>query len=458
MELQRDIYRKLLDWKQTSQGSSAILIEGARRVGKSTIAKKFGSAEYRSYAFVDFAKASPALKANFENSLNDLDTFYQRLSLECNTALHPRESLLIFDEIQRFPKAREAVKYLVADGRYDILETGSLISIKENVENIVIPSEEQKLLMHPLTFREFLVALGQEMLCDYIQECWEKREPLERGMHEKATSLVREYILVGGMPQSVVAYIESGKSFYEADEKKRLIISLYKDDIKKAARKYRSRVSAVFDNIPGFLSKHEKRITLSQIEEKSTFAQFDDPLFWLGDSMICNLCYRCTDPNVGFALNKDDSSVKCYLGDTGLLVSLAFSENEISSTNLYKQIMDGKLSLNEGMLHENVVAQMLIAEGKKLFFYTHYSEEKHRNDIEVDFLLSNESKTNIKVCPIEVKSSKNYKATSYSRFKERFGSRIGTSLIVHPKQLIVDEEGFRIPTYMFPFAIKELGI
>lgn len=458
MELQRDIYKKLLDWKQTSQGSSAILIEGARRVGKSTIAKKFGSTEYRSYAFVDFAKASPALKASFENNLNDLDTFYQRLSLECNTALYPRESLLIFDEIQRFPKARESVKYLVADGRYDILETGSLISIKENVEDIVIPSEEQKLLMHPLTFREFLVALGQEMLCDYIQECWRKREPLERSLHEKAMSLMREYILVGGMPQSVVAYIESGKSFYEADKKKRLIISLYKDDIKKAARKYRSRVSAIFDNIPGFLSKHEKKITLSQIGEGPTFAQFDDPLFWLGDSMICNLCYKCTDPNVGFALNKDDSSVKCYLGDTGLLVSLAFSENEISSTNLYKQIMDGKLSLNEGMLHENVVAQMLVAEGKKLFFYTHYSEEKHRNDIEVDFLLSNESKTNIKVCPVEVKSSKNYKAASYGRFKERFGSRIGTSLIVHPKQLVADEEGFRIPTYMLPFAIKELEI
>ena len=454
MELRRDIYNRLLEWKRTSNGTSALLIEGARRVGKSTVAEALGKNEYRTYALIDFAKASPALKANFENNLNDLDTFYQRLSLEANTPLYPRESLIIFDEIQRFPKAREAVKYLVADGRFDILETGSLISIKENVKDIVIPSEEHKVRMFPLTFQEFLSASGQDLLSEHIERCWEDRIALDRDLHAKAASLLREYILVGGMPQSVVAYLESGKSFYEADKQKRLIIELYKDDIKKAARRYTSRVSAVFDNIPGFLSRHEKRVTLKQIEDGGTFAQFDDPIYWLDDSMICNLCYKCTDPNVGFALSKDDSAVKCYMGDTGLLVSLAFSENEITSTNLYKRIMDGKLSLNEGMLHENLVAQMLTAAGKKLYFYTHYSEEKHRNDIEVDFLLSNESKTNTKVCPIEVKSSKNYHAVSYDAFRERFGKRVGASLIVHPKQLVATESGLRLPTYMLPYALE----
>lgn len=257
------------------------------------------------------------------------------------------------------------------------------------------------------------------------------------------------------MPQSVVAYLKNGKNFYEADRQKRLILSLYQDDIKKAAKRYSSRVSAIFDNIPGFLSKHEKKVVLSDTGAGTVFAQFDDPLFWLGDSMMCSLCYRCTDPNVGFALNRDDSAVKCYMGDTGLLVSLAFSENEISSVNLYKQIMDGKLNLNEGMLHENVVAQMLTAAGKKLYFYTHYSEQAHRNDIEIDFLLSNESRTHIKVCPIEVKSSKNYHAVSYDKFKERFGRRIGASLIVHPKQLVTEKDNLRIPTYMLPFVLEE---
>ncbi len=456
MELRRDIYDRLLEWKRTSNGTSALLIEGARRVGKSTVAEAFGKNEYRTFALIDFAKASPALKANFENNLNDLDTFYQRLSLEVNTPLYLRESLIIFDEIQRFPKAREAVKYLVADGRFDILETGSLISIKENVEGIVIPSEEHKVRMFPLTFQEFLAAFGQELLGSYIEQCWADRIALDRDLHDRATSLLREYILVGGMPQSVVAYLESGKNFYEADVQKRLIIELYKDDIKKAAKRYSSRVSAVFENIPGFLSQHEKRVTLKQISGNgSTFAQFDDPMYWLGDSMICNLCYKCTDPNVGFALSKDDSAVKCYMGDTGLLVSHAFSENEITSMNLYKQIMDGKLSLNEGMLHENLVAQMLTAAGKRLYFYTHYSEERHRNDIEVDFLLSNESQTNTKVCPIEVKSSKNYHAVSYEAFKARFGKRVGASLIVHPKQFVVDKTGLRIPTYMLPYALKD---
>ncbi len=455
MDLTREIYSQMLQWKSFSKGRSALLIEGARRVGKSTIAKKFGDENYKSVAFIDFAKATPELKANFENNLNDLDTFYQRISLECNVRLYNRDSLIIFDEIQKFPRAREAVKYLVEDGRFDILETGSLISIKENVSNIVIPSEEEKIKMHPLSFVEFLNACDQTVLIDYIKECWENKKPLDNSMHRKANNLLFEYMLVGGMPQSVVAYLSYNKDFAKADYQKRRILDLYSDDIKKSATRFNSKVSALFEGIPGFLSQHEKRIKLNQIGLNGVYDMYDEPLFWLEDSMICNLCYRCNDPNVGFALHRDASFVKCYMADTGLLFSHAFSENEIANQNLYKHIMDGKLSINKGMLYENLVAQMIVYQNRKLFFYTHYSGEKHRNDIEIDFLLSNESKTNFKVYPLEVKSSKNYTTTSYAKFKSRFAKRIGSNLVVHPKNLAETDEGLQIPAYMLPFALQD---
>lgn len=448
MELKRAVYAKLLRWKTESQGKTALLIEGARRVGKSSIAERFGREQYRSYIVIDFAIAPKIIKENFAENLNNLDKFFQVISLEYGIRLYRRESLIVFDEVQKFPQAREAIKYLVADGRYDFLETGSLISIRENVQDIVIPSEEERLKMHPLTFPEFLEAVGEAPLLDHIRECFRDERPLEDAFHKRASHLIREYMLVGGMPQSVVAYLEGGYDFFAADREKRQILTLYRDDIKKAARRYQSKVSALFEYLPGYLSTHEKKVTLSKVDENGTFSRYDDPLFWLGDSMICNLCYGCNDPNVGLALTQDDAQVKCYMGDTGLLVSLAFSENELSSMELYRQILAGKLSLNEGMLHENLIAQTLVAAGRKLFFYVHYSKEKHRNDIEIDFLLSNESKTNMKVAPVEVKSAKNYSAISYDAFKECFGRRIGTSFIVHPKALSVDNRGMRIPTYM----------
>ena len=261
-------------------------------------------------------------------------------------------------------------------------------------------------------------------------------------------------MLVGGMPQAIVAYAKNGRSFEAADVEKRDILNLYRDDIKKAAKRYNSKVSALFENIPAYLSTHEKRVVLKEIEERASFDRYDEPLFWLDDSMICNLCYKCNDPNVGFALNKNDSAVKCYMGDTGLLVSLAFNENELMEEQLYKQIMNDRLSLNEGMLYENAIAQMIAAMGRKLYFYTRYSEEKHRNDIEIDFLLSNESKTNFRVFPVEVKSSKNYSATSLGRFKELFGKKIAMQYIVHPKNLAVEGDVMKLPPYMFWMMLK----
>lgn len=448
MEIKRKIYQNLCEWKKSANGTKALMIEGARRIGKSTVAEEFGKKEYKSYILIDFNKASKKVK-NLFDELTNLDVFFQSLSLEYNTRLYKRESLIIFDEIQKFPKAREAIKYLVADGRYDYLETGSLISIRENVESITIPSEERKIRMYPLSFEEFADYFDEGILLEYIVECFEKKEPLERSMHNKAMHLFKEYILVGGMPQAVLAYKNGGRDFAAADTEKRDILALYRDDIKKAARRYNSKVSAIFENIPAYLSTHEKKIVLSEIDSGATFDKYDEPLFWLDDSMICNLCYKCNDPNVGFALNKNESAVKCYLGDTGLLVSLAFSENELAENNLYKQIMDGKLSINQGMIYENAIAQMITEKGKKLYFYTRYNENKHRNDIEIDFMLSNDSKTKFRIMPIEVKSAKNYSTVSLNEFNKVYHQRISESYVVHPKNLSVVDGIIKIPPYMF---------
>lgn len=453
MEIKRKIYSKILEWKKNCDGTKALLIEGARRIGKSTVAEEIGKNEYKSYILIDFNRASGKTLEAFDN-LGNMDIFFQTLSLEYNKRLYPRESLIIFDEIQKFPKARQAIKYLVADGRYDYIETGSLISIRENVENIALPSEERKIKMYPLDFEEFMTYMNEQLLYEYICECFEKKQPIEQSMHTKAMHLFKEYMLVGGMPQAVLAFAKNGRDFAAADVEKRDILELYRDDIKKAAKKYNSRVSAIFENIPAYLSTHEKKIVLRDIEEGATFDRYDEPLFWLDDSMICNLCYKCNDPNVGFALNKNESAIKCYMGDTGLLVSLAFSENEIAGQQLYKQIMNGKLSLNEGMIYENMISQMIAVKGSKLYFYTRYNEEKHRNDIEIDFLLSNESKTNFRVFPIEVKSSKNYTTTSLGRFKEVFGKKIATQYIIHPKNFLIEGDVVKLPPYMFSVVFE----
>lgn len=454
MKIQRKIYNKIVDWKADTKGKKALLIEGARRIGKSTVVEDIGKNEYKSYILIDFNKASKRVKDAFSN-MDSLDVFFQILTLEYNTRLYPRESLIIFDEVQKFPKARESIKYLVADGRYDYIETGSLISIKENVEDITIPSEERKVQMYPVDFEEFMTFMGEDILMEYITDCFKKEQPLDRKMHEKAMHLFKEYMLVGGMPQALVAFRENNRDFNAADIEKRDILSLYQDDIKKSAKRYNSKVSAIFDNIPGFLSTHEKRVVLSEINKNNgTFDRYDEPLFWLSDSMICNLCYKCNDPNVGLALNRNDSYVKCYMGDTGLLVSHAFNESEITEQQLFNQIMSGKLSINQGMLYENIIAQMITCTGRKLYFYTRYSEEKHRNDIEIDFLLSNESKTRYKISPIEVKSATNYSTTSLNRFREIFGKRIDRQFIIHPKNFVKESELIRIPPYMLPIMLK----
>ena len=433
MILKRKIYKKLLEWKNECQGKKALLIEGARRIGKSTICEEFGKNEYESYLLIDFAKKDKEVEMYFERYLNDLDTFFMLLQTHFGTKLTERNSLIIFDEVQMFPQARAAIKYLVADGRYDYIETGSLISIRENVKNIVIPSEERNINMYPLDFEEFAIALEEDLLVEYIKKCFEKREPLERSMHNQAMLLFHQYMLVGGMPMPVVAFIENKKDFTEADKEKRDILKLYREDIMKIDMRYRSKVLAIYDQIPGFLSQHEKRVVFKKLQDGSYADQYEETFFWLSDSMISNECFLCNDPNVGLSLNETRSYVKCYMGDTGLLVSHAFDENEL---------------LDEGMLYENAIAQMLVANGHKLYFYTHYNENKHRNDMEIDFIISNNSRLKYKMFPIEVKSGKQYKTTSLNNFREKYKERIGESYIIHPRNLIVKDGIICIPPYM----------
>lgn len=448
MVFRRKIYDKLLNWKNEAKGSKAVLIEGARRIGKSTICEEFAKNEYESYILIDFAKKDKTVESYFSQYLTDLDTFFMMLSTYFKTKLIKRKSLIIFDEVQMFPQARAAIKYLVADGRYDYIETGSLISVKENVKDIVIPSEERSIKMYPLDFEEFVWALGEDLLLEYIKKCFENREPLERNIHNKAMLLFKQYLLVGGMPKPVVLFIENNKDFSKADEEKRDILKLYRNDIMKIKAQYRAKVLAIFDSIPGLLSQHEKRVVFKDIQEGSFADQYNETFFWLSDSMISNECFLTSDPNVGLSINEVRTYVKCYLGDTGLLVSHAFDENELLENEVYSQILSDKLNLNEGMFFENVITQMLTSSGHKLYFYTHYSKEKHRNDIEIDFLLSNNSKLKYKLYPIEVKSGKNYKTSSLLRFKEKYKSRIGECYIIHPMNLSLKDDILCIPPYM----------
>lgn len=447
MILKRKLYTTLLEWKKEG-GKTALLIEGARRIGKTTLVETFAKAEYKSYIVIDFARANPRINEYFDTLLDDLDTFFMLLSATYKTTLYPRESLIVFDEVQRFPRAREAIKYLVKDGRFDYIETGSLISIQDNVAGILLPSEERSIKMYPLDFEEFCSALGEEPLVQCIKKAFCEQAPLPQALHQTAMRIFRLYLLLGGMPMSVVAFLASNRNFLEVDKEKRAILNLYREDIRKIRTLLRERVLTLYDQIPSLLSQHDKKIKYSVFEQNARASQYEMAVTWLQDAMLVNPCMGCTDPNVGLALTQQQGALKCYLNDTGLLLSHTFSERELEDDHLYQQLLLDKLSINEGMFYENVIAQMLVASGHKLYFYKHYNESLHRGDIEVDFILTNESKLKYKIFPIEVKSSTNYKTTSLLRFMEKFKPRIGGAYIIHPKNLVKKENILCIPPYM----------
>ena len=431
----RKIYANMLEWKSESKGRTALLIEGARRIGKSTIVEEFAQREYETYILIDFNKASEEVKSLFDD-LMDLDFIFLRLQAIFHKSLRLRKSVIIFDEVQKCPNARQAIKYLVADGRYDYIETGSLISIKKNTESITIPSEEDRLQMHPMDFEEFRWAMNDEVTIPALSKFFERKLPLGAAFRTTMRGL-RLYALVGGMPQAVVEYLETN-DLRKVDAIKRKIIKLYTEDFLKLDPS--GNMSKLFESIPAQLSRGANRYVTSSIIGKVGKAGENSLLQQLEDSKTVNVCYHCDDPNVGMALTQDQERFKLFVCDTGLFVTLAFWDKNFTENVIYERMLSDKLSANLGYVYENLVAQMLTAKGDKLFYHTWAQDEKH--NYEIDFILSRGKK----ICPIEVKSSGYRTHASLDAFCEKFSERIQDRYLIYTKDLGHNEQVQHIPT------------
>ena len=410
--------------------------------------EEFAKAEYETYVLIDFNIASDDVKDLFYHDIDDLDTFFLKMSTLTNKKLIPRKTLFIFDEVQLFPRARSVIKYLIADGRFDYIETGSLISIKKNTEGILIPSEEEKLNMYPMDFEEFLWALGNDTLMNLVRACYEKKVPLGQAAHRKAMDLFRQYLIVGGMPQAVSAYVPE-RDFEAADRAKRRILELYREDISNHAGRDQVRVAAIFDELPSQLKNQNRHFKLSSVEKGARFSAYEEPLFWLSDAMVVNNCYNSTEPNLGLRINQDRTTLKCYMADTGLLISHSFDEKGIVEEEVYKKLLLGKLEVNMGMVIENVVAQMLVCSGHKLYFYANADRNNKDNRMEIDFLIAKSKITNRhNISPIEVKSGKNYTLTSLQKFMRKYREQLDTPYVLHTGDLKEEDGIIYLPLYM----------
>ena len=434
----RKIYERILKWKQDSNGKSALMIQGARRIGKSTIVEEFAKNEYSSHLIIDFNKASTTVKSLFDD-LMDLDFIFLQLQTIYNVILKERESVIIFDEVQKCPNARQAIKYLVQDGRYDYIETGSLISIKQHTTGITIPSEEEQIDMYPMDYEEFRWALGDKVSIPLIKTFLEKRSPLGNAHRTKQKDL-RLYMLVGGMPQAVNEYLNTN-NLAKVDAIKRRIIRLYADDFLKIDAT--GRLSKLFMSIPEQLSKNTSRYYSNAVVGKLTPLAEEEMLISLENSKTVLVSYHTDDPNIGMSLSQDSSKYKLFVADTGLFVTMMFWDKEFAENIIYQKLLADKLEANLGYIYENLVAQMLTAAGNKLFYYTFQKDEKHF--YEIDFLLARGSK----ICPIEVKSSGYKKHTSLDAFRSKYSARIKNSYILYTKDLQTgDNELMYLPVYM----------
>ena len=429
-----------LEWKAASKGRSALLLEGARRIGKSTIVEEFAKKEYRSYILIDFNEASQDVKDLFEN-LMDLDYIFLYLQNIYQTSLYERESVIVFDEVQQCPKARQAIKYLVKDGRYDYIETGSLISIHKNTKDINIPSEEHRVEMFPMDYEEFRWALGDEVGMSLLKQVFEKRMSLGEGINRMKMRDLRLYMLVGGMPQAVNEYLDT-KNLQSVDMVKRQIIQLYADDFRKIDST--GRISKLFMAIPSQLSRNLMRYQPTPVVGNMPSAKIDELLLNLEDSKTINIAYHADDPQVGMSLTADYGKYKLYVGDTGLFVTLAFWDKDFTENIIYNKLLSDKLSANMGYVYENLVAQMLRALGDRLFYYTFPKDKTHF--YEIDFLLSRGNK----LCPIEVKSSGYKTHASLDAFCQKYSDRIGQRYLIYTKDLQKDEQTLLLPVYMTP--------
>ena len=438
----RKIYDKLLEWKTESDGRTALLIEGARRVGKSTVVEEFAKNEYESYILIDFSRASKAVKELFED-ISDLDYLFLQLQLQYKVDLHERRSLIIFDEVQQCPLARQAIKALVADHRYDYVETGSLISIKRNVKDILIPSEERKISMYPMDHEEFLWAVEDTTTIPLLKKVFDSEKPVGAQIHRKLMRDFRLYMLVGGMPQAVNEYIETN-NFRKVDQIKRDILNLYEDDFKKIDPT--GKLSSLFDAIPAQLNKNASRYQVSSVLNGERAENILESIAELKDSKTVLVSYHANDPNAGMSNNKELGKFKLFLSDTGLFTTLMFKDRDFTENIIYEKLLNYKLSANLGYLYENAVAQILTANGNALFYHTFMNESTRRN-YEIDFILARKNK----VCPIEVKSSGYKTHASLDAFSRKFSDRILDKYLIYTKDLAKDEDIFCLPIYLVQF-------
>ena len=435
---QRKIYQQILQWKQENQGRSAVLVEGARRIGKSTIVEEFAKREYKSYILIDFNKASERVKSLFDD-LMDLDYIFLFLQSAYHTTLYQRESVIIFDEVQKCPKARQAIKYLVQDGRYDYIETGSLISIRQNTASITIPSEEDRIEMFPMDYEEFRWAMGDMATIPLLRKQLETSRFMGDDLNRQYMRDLRLYMLVGGMPQAVCEYLDS-KNFRAVDAVKRKILNLYFDDFRKIDKN--GKIGKLYQAIPTMLSHGVGRFYPTSIIKGMSADKMEDLIIALEDSKTVNIAYHTTDPHIGLPLSEDRSRMKMYVGDTGLMVTLAFWDKSFTENVLYDKLLADRLPANLGYVYENLAAQMLRSSGNSLYFYTWAKDERH--NYEVDFLLSRGAK----ICPIEVKSANYRSHVSLDAFCSKFSSRIGNRYVVCTRDFRRDGETTILPFYM----------
>lgn len=442
MVFKRKIYEELLQWKQTDEGRTAVLIQGARRVGKSTIAQEFAANEYETYVLVDFAACSAEIRDLF-NDVSDLNRIFMRLQLEYGTELKERKSAIIFDEVQLAPKARQAIKYLVKDGRYDYIETGSLISIRKNVKDILIPSEEVKLQMYPMDYEEFKWALGDTATIKLLQGCFQNKTSLGDALNRKLMRDFRLYMLVGGMPQVVASFIETN-NLEKIDSVKRSIITLYEDDFNKIDPT--GNASRIFRQIPAQLSSNANRYQTWSATDGRRSSDMAEIISEIKESMVVNMAYHANDPSAGMALHQDPGKYKMFAGDTGLFVTLAFWDKKFTDNTIYHKLLSDKLTADLGYVYENAVAQMLKATGHELYYYT-FPTDSGKHNYEVDFLVADGDK----VTPVEVKSS-GYKAhVSLDAFCRKFSARIRNKYLVYTKDLRKEADMLYLPVYMTMF-------
>ena len=442
MIFKRKIYEELLQWKRTDEGRTAVLIQGARRVGKSTIAEKFAANEYETYILVDFAACSTEIRDLF-NDVSDLNRIFMRLQLEYGTELKERKSAIIFDEVQLAPKARQAIKYLVKDGRYDYIETGSLISIRKNVKNILIPSEEVKLHMYPMDYEEFKWALGDTATIKLLQNCFNGRTSLGDATNRKLMRDFRLYMLVGGMPQAVSAYLETN-NLEKVDSVKRSIITLYEDDFNKIDQS--GNISKMFRQIPAQLTSNANRYLTWRATDGTRNSNLAELISEMKESMVVNMAYHTNDPSAGMALHQAPDKYKMFVGDTGLFVTLAFWDKKFTDNTIYHKLLSDKLNADLGYVYENVIAQMLKAAGHELYYYT-FPTDSGKHNYEVDFLIADEDK----VSPVEVKSSGYTAHASLDAFCGKFSARIKNKYLSYTKDMRKEADILYMPVYMTMF-------